>query len=171
MNDNNNRIAATIDAISDATGRFAAWLTFLMVAVTFVIVVLRYALDMGFIWLQESLTWLHAAVFMLGAAYTLKEDEHVRVDIFYREMSATRRAWVNLLGTVFFIFPVAAFLGIESWDYVRAAWTIGEVSRDAGGLPFPAIPLLKSLLVLMPVAVGLQGVALLLRSYAVFRGH
>lgn len=161
---NGNRLSSTLDSISLALGGFAAWLTLLMVCVTFVIVVMRYVFDVGFIWLQESLTWLHATVFMLGAAYTLQQDEHVRVDIFYREMSASRKAWVNALGVLLFIFPLCAFFLIESWDYVRAAWSMKEVSRDSGGLPYPAIPLLKSLLLLMPVTLALQGLSLLLGS-------
>ena len=87
-----------LDAVSIKVGHGVSWLTLLMVLVTFVIVVMRYVFDTGLIWLQESLTWMHAAVFMLGAAYTLQQEEHVRVDIFYREMSDRRRAWVNLLG-------------------------------------------------------------------------
>ena len=69
------RLAAAIDRLSIATGHLVSWLTLFMVIVTFVIVVLRYLLDSGFIWLQEGLTWMHAAVFMLGAAYTLQRDE------------------------------------------------------------------------------------------------
>ncbi len=168
---NNNSFANRLDAVSVATGRIAAWLTFLMVLVTLVIVVLRYVFDLGFIWLQESLIGLHAAVFMLGAAYTLQQDEHVRVDIFYRKMSVTRRAWVNGLGVLLFIVPLCVFLLLESWDYVSAAWAIREVSRDSGGLPYPAIPLLKSMLLLMPIAVGLQGLAILLRSFDTIRGR
>lgn len=167
----NNRLAIWLDSISIATGKAVAWLTFLMVLVTVVIVVLRYGFNLGFIWLQESLIGLHAIVFMLGAAYTLQQDEHVRVDIFYREMSAKRRAWVNGLGVLMFVFPLSVFLLVESWDYVSSAWKIGEVSRDSGGLPYPAIPLLKSMLLLMPVAVGLQGLAMLLRSLATIRGE
>lgn len=142
-----------------------------MVLLTLVIVVMRYAFDSGFIWLQEALVWLHGAVFMLGAAYTLQQDEHVRVDIFYREMSARRRAWANALGVLLFLWPICAFLLIESFDYVRAAWRLKEVSRDSGGLPYPAIPLLKSLLLLMPVAVALQGLAMLLRALRRIRGR
>ncbi len=153
-----------LDAINAAIGRFAAWLTLLMVIVTVVIVVMRYVFDAGFIWLQESLTWLHAAVFMLGAAYTLQQDDHVRVDIFYREMSTRRRAIVNTLGVLLFVFPMCAFLLVQSWDYVSASWSIREVSRDSGGLPYPAIPLLKSMLLLMPATVALQGLSLLLSS-------
>ena len=171
MSANDNAVSNAIDRLSVITGTAASWLTLLMVAVTFVIVVLRYAFDVGFIWLQETLTWMHAAVFMVGAAYTLQQDEHVRVDIFYREMSAVRRAWVNLLGVLIFVFPLGGFLLIESFEYVSSAWSIREVSRDSGGLPYPAIPLLKSMLLLMPVLISLQGLSLLLRSLVTLRGR
>lgn len=159
-----------LDSVSRATGRAAAWLTLTMVILTVVIVVMRYAFDAGFIWLQEALVWMHGAVFMLGAAYTLQQDEHVRVDIFYRKVSATGRAWVNALGVVLFLLPICGFLLFESFDYVRAAWRLSEVSRDSGGLPYPAIPLLKSLLLVMPLAVALQGMSMLVRALRTIRG-
>lgn len=160
-----------LDALSIRVGHAVSWLTFLMVIVTFVIVVLRYVFGMGLIWLQESLTWMHAAVFMLGAAYTLQQEDHVRVDIFYRKMSDKQRARVNLLGVLIFVFPMCAFFAYQSIDYVAASWSIREVSRNSGGLPYPAVPLLKSILVIMPVAVALQGLALLLRAAQVIRGR
>jgi TRAP-type mannitol/chloroaromatic compound transport system permease small subunit len=160
-----------IDRFNHATGEFVAWLTFSMVVVTCIIVVMRYAFDAGAIWLQQSLTWMHAVVFMLGAAYTLQDGGHVRVDIFYREMSDKHKAWVNLLGVLIFLFPLCFFFIHESLNYVLAAWKIGEISRDAGGLPFPAIPLLKSVLILMPVAVALQGLSMFLRSLQTIRGN
>lgn len=164
MSNNSGDISSYIDRLSIATGRAASWLTLAMVLVTFVIVVMRYVFDAGLIWLQESLTWLHAVVFMLGAAYTLQQEEHVRVDIFYRDMSDRRRAWVNLLGVLFFVFPMCGFFVWAAWEYVVASWAIGEVSRNAGGLPFPFVPLLKSVLIVMPLAVALQGASLMLRS-------
>lgn len=160
-----------LDAFSIRVGHAVSWLTLLMVIVTFVIVVLRYVFGTGLIWLQESLTWMHAAVFMLGAAYTLQREEHVRVDIFYRKMSEQQRAWVNLLGVLVFIFPMCAFFVYQSIDYVAASWSLREVSRNSGGLSYPAVPLLKSVLVIMPVAVALQGLALLLRAAQVIRGR
>ena len=160
-----------IDKISIATGRAASWLTLAMVLMTVLIVVLRYAFDTGVIWMQESLTWMHAAVFMLGAAYTLQEDGHVRVDIFYREMSDRRKAWVDLIGVLVFLFPLCGFFVYASFDYVVAAWSIGEISRNAGGLPYPAIPLLKSILILMPVAIMLQGLSILLRCLQTIRAN
>jgi TRAP-type mannitol/chloroaromatic compound transport system permease small subunit len=159
-----------LERINVIVGRTVSWLTVVMVIATFFIVVMRYLFDSGWIWLQETVTWMHAAVFMLGAAYTLQDDGHVRVDIFYREMNARRKAWVNLLGVLIFLFPLCGFFIYESFNYVLAAWKIGEVSRDAGGLPFPAIPLLKSILVLMPAAVMLQGVSMVLRSLQTIRG-
>lgn len=162
-------IASAIDRFSIATGHLVSWLTLFMVVVTFVIVVLRYILDSGFIWLQESLTWMHASVFMLGAAYTLQREEHVRVDIFYREASEKKQALVNLLGVMFFLLPFCGFLVFASFDYAAASWRVAETSRNSGGLPYPAVPLLKSVMLVMPVLVGVQGVALILRSVATLR--
>lgn len=170
MTESNNSLSRILDRISIATGRATAWLTLLMVLIAVLIVILRYAFDIGAIWLQQSLTWMHAAVFMLGAAYTLQDDGHVRVDIFYRDMSDRNKAWVNLFGVLLFLFPLCGFFLFESFNYVFAAWQLGEVSRDAGGLPYPAIPLLKSILILMPLAVALQGLSMLLNSaYTLFR--
>lgn len=158
-----------LDAISQGVGRAVSWLTLLMVIVTFVIVVMRYMFGTGLIWLQESVTWMHAVVFMLGAAYTLQQEAHVRVDIFYRQMTDKHRAWVNLLGVLIFIFPMCGFFVYASIDYVAAAWSIREVSRNSGGLPYPFVPLLKSALIIMPVAVALQGLSLMLRAAWVIR--
>ena len=153
-----------LDRISVFSGKATAWLTFFMVIITFVVVVMRYVFDAGLIWLQESVVWMHAVVFMVGAAYTLQQEEHVRVDIFYRTMSAARRALVDAIGVVIFLWPLCLFLGWKSFDFVAASWSLREASRESGGLPYPLIPLLKSVLLLMPVAVAMQGFALLLRS-------
>jgi len=153
------KLRQLLEGFSEFTGAVIAWLTITMVVATFIIVVLRYAFGIGWIWTQESVTWMHAAVFMLGAAYTLKRDEHVRVDIFYRRMPARQQAIVDLLGTLIFLFPMGVFLVISSWDYVYASWIIREASHEAGGLPYPFVPILKSLI---PVTAGmliLQGVA------------
>ena len=159
-----NRLILAINAVNRGIGEAVSWLTLAMVLFTSAIVVLRYAFGIGPIWLQESVTWMHAAVFMLGGAYALQRDEHVRVDIFYRGMTPARRASVDCLGVLLFLLPLCAFILYESWDYVAASWSIRESSRDAGGLPFPLIPLLKSILVAMPVLVALQGLSLLLTS-------
>ena len=142
-----------------------------MVIITFVIVVMRYVFDAGLIWLQESVIWMHATVFMVGAAYTLRHEEHVRVDVFYRNMSERRRAWVDAIGVLLFLLPLCGFLAIKSFDFAITSWSMHEASRESGGLPYPVLPLVKSVLIIMPVAVGLQGLALLQRSIACLRSR
>ena len=171
MTDESTEAHSVLDRISIATGRAASWLTLAMVLGTFVVVVFRYAFDTGLLWLQESVTWMHAMVFMLGASYTLQQEGHVRVDIFYRRITEGRKAIVNLLGIIFFIVPLCIFFIVECFEYVQISWRIREVSRDAGGLPYPAIPLMKSALLLMPVAILLQSLSLATRSLAQIRGR
>lgn len=167
---NNNRINR-LDRFSELTGQLTAWLTLLMVIVTFVVVVMRYLFDAGLIWMQESVVWMHAFVFMIGAAYTLQRDEHVRVDIFYREMNSRGRAWIDLLGVLIFLLPLCIFLALKAWDFVAFSWVLAETSRESGGLPYPLLPMLKTVLILMPAAVGLQGVSLALKSLRTIRGR
>ena len=165
------RLRDLLERFSELTGACIAWLTILMVLGTFVVVVLRYAFDLGWIAMQESITWMHAAVFMLGAAYTLKEDEHVRVDIFYRRMPGKRRAIVDLAGTLVFLLPVSIFLAMSSWDYVATSWAIQESSREAGGLPYPFVPVLKSLMPATAALLILQGIANLITATLVATGR
>jgi len=159
-----------LDRISTALGQATAWLTLFMVVITFVVVVMRYVFDAGLIWVQESVVWMHAMVFMLGSAYTLKSEEHVRVDVFYRTMGERRRAWVDLVGILIFLLPLCLFLAWKSFDFVTQSWSLKEASRESGGLPYPFIPILKSVLLLMPLTVALQGVSLFLSSLRTLRG-
>ena len=161
--------SSLIDRFSTLTGHLVSWLTLAMVIVTFVVVVLRYVFDAGQIWLQESVTWMHAVVFMLGAAYTLREEDHVRVDIFYRGMSAKRRAWVDLLGVILFLLPLCGFIAWESLGFVETSFTLRDASRESGGMPYPMLPLLKTVLIVMPIALSLQGISLALRSLRTIR--
>ena len=160
-----------INRLSELSGRAIAWLTLVMVIVTVVVVVLRYLFDTGWIWLQESITWMHAAVFMLGAAYTLRRDEHVRVDIFYREMSPRRQALIGIAGSLLFLLPVCFFIALSSLDYVASSWAVKEASREAGGLPYPLVPILKSLIPLTALLVALQALADLLRDILIVTGR
>jgi len=129
-------------------GKAVAWLTVVMVLLTFTIVVLRYGFNLGWIWLQESLTYLHVMVFSVAAAWTLQQDGHVRVDIFYARMTVKHRAMVNLLGSLLFLVPFCIFILIIAWPYVSYSWKLLETSREAGGLPL--VFLLKSLIIVMP---------------------
>jgi TRAP-type mannitol/chloroaromatic compound transport system permease small subunit len=162
------RLARYLSAISEWIGRGISWLTLFMVLTTFGIVVLRYGFGIGSIAAQEAVIYMHALVFLLGAAYTLKHDGHVRVDIFYRDMSKRRRAWVDLLGTVFLLIPVCVFILWTSWEYVAASWALREGSRETSGLP--GVYLLKTAIPLMAVLLLLQGLALGARALLVLAG-
>lgn len=164
-----SRLADRIARFSEATGSLIAWLTLPMVVATFLIALLRYVFAQNWIWMQELVVWMHAIVFMLAAAYTLNADEHVRVDIFYRQFSKRRRAWVDLIGTLVFLLPVSLLLTYTSFDYVVTSWSIGEGSRESGGLPFPFVPALKTAIPVAFVLVAIQGVAIAANAYTVLR--
>jgi TRAP-type mannitol/chloroaromatic compound transport system permease small subunit len=163
-------LSDALQRISEVTGTAIAWLTVPMVIGTFVVVVLRYAFDLGFIWMQEGVVWLHAAVFMLAAAYTLKHDEHVRVDILYRRMAPKRRALVDVLGILLLLLPMSIFILSASWEYVTVSWQIREGSREAGGLPYPFVPLLKSTIPLTSLLLVIEGAAELIKRILVLLG-
>jgi len=151
-----------------AIGRAVAWLTLAMVLLTFGIVVLRYGFSLGWIWLQETVTYMHAVVFMAAAGWTLQEDGHVRVDIFYRDLPARRQAAVNLAGTILFVAPLCVFLFLVGWDYVASSWKLMEKSREAGGVPL--VYLLKTLILVLPALLLLQSIPGAFRSLAALRG-
>ena len=163
-----NGLTAFFDRLNEQVGRVIAWLTLLMVLITFLVVVLRYGFDWGSIAMQESALYLHALVFMAGAAYTLRHDEHVRVDIFYSRMPARKKAWVDLLGTVFLLIPFCLFMLWTGWPYVVKAWAVLEGSPEAGGLPLVFV--LKSFIILMAVLLLLQGISLIARNLTVIQG-
>lgn len=151
-----------IDAFTDRCGRLLAWLALAMALLVAFVVVLRYGFNIGSIAAQEAVTYLHGALFLLGAAYALKTGAHVRVDIFYRNFSARSRAWVNSLGGIVFLLPLCAFIMASSWDYVSESWAMRESSPEPGGIP--AVFLLKTLIPVAAITLALQGVAEVLRS-------
>jgi TRAP-type mannitol/chloroaromatic compound transport system permease small subunit len=156
------RIAGAIELAIAAIGRAAAWCCLYVVLVEFAVVVMRYALGIGSIKLQESVIYAHAGLFMLAAAWTLQVEGHVRVDIFYAQARPHVRALVDLIGAVVFLLPFAAVLGLLSVPYVERSWAIFERSREASGLPF--VYLLKTLIPLFALLIGLQGVAQAIRA-------
>lgn len=156
------KLIKPVDRFSDFTGRLVAWLTLVMGLVMGLVVVTRYVFQINSIALQESVIYMHSAVFLLGAAYTLKHEGHVRVDIFYRRFSPLHRAWVNSLGALLFLLPICGFLLFSSWHFVATSWRIGEVSTEPGGIP--AVFLLKTLIPVAAVTLALQGIAEVLRS-------
>ena len=164
------KLAGAAERMIVRIGEAAAWMTFVMAVITCSVAVLRYGLSLGWIWLQETITWMHAAVFLLAAGYTLARDEHVRVDIFYRDLGAKRQALVNLGGCVVFLLPLSVCLVAGSLDYVLTSWRIAESSREAGGLVFPFPSLLKTLIPATGALLGLQAGVICLRSVATLLG-
>ena len=145
-----------------------AWATVVLMLLTFVLVAARYLFAFGSIAGQELTLWIHAAVFMLGAAVALRAGKHVRVDVFYHRAGPRAQAWVDLVGLLLLVIPFAAFMGWISLDYVQASWQIGESSREPGGLK--ALYLLKSLIPLTAVLLIVQALAECARALAQLRG-
>jgi len=164
--------AHRIDRFNEWAGRGLYWLTLLMVVVGALNAVMR-TLDQytGFelssnMWIE--LQWyVFSLIFLLGAAYTLKHDDHVRVDVLYGQLSRRGKAWINVVGTVLLLIPFCVVVLWMSIPFVTASWEIFEASPDPGGLPrYP----IKTVIPLALVLVLLQGVSLVIREVAVLRG-
>jgi TRAP-type mannitol/chloroaromatic compound transport system permease small subunit len=165
------RLISRIETLTEWSGRATSWLVLGMVLVIGYDVAMRYLFQAGSVGLQELEWHLFAALFLLGAAYTFKHDGHVRVDIFYHShhMDARRRAWVDLLGGLFFLLPFCLLIIVSSAPFVETAFTIGEGSPDPGGLPYRF--LLKAAIPLGFSLVLLQGIAHMLRSVQTLFGQ
>jgi len=128
-----------------------------MVLLTFAVVAARYLFHAGSIATQELVMYLHGSVFMLGIAYTLKEKGHVRVDVLYENFSEKTKAIVEIFGTILFLIPISLVILLVSIDYVQFAWNVREASADPGGLQ--GVFLLKTLIPIMAILLGLQGLS------------
>ena len=151
-----------IDSLNESLGRWISWLALAMVLIMGLIVVLRYALQVGSIALQESVMYLNALIFTFGAAFTLKQQGHVRVDVFYNRLSPSARGLIDLLGTGIFLTLTAGFIIWASWDYVAVSWRIREGSAESSGLPY--VYLLKASLLVLPLLLIIQGIAEAMKS-------
>ena len=159
----------TIDQLNDLTGRLVSWITLLMVIVTCAVVLARYVFGVGSIALQESVMYMHGIVFMLGIAFTLKEQGHVRVDVLHEKFSRRTRTLIDIAGTVLFLLPVSIFILLTSLDYVSFAWSFRESSAQPGGLP--GVFLVKTLIPVMAALLALQGIAEILRGIVSLAGQ
>lgn len=155
-------VVVWIDRINNFVGQAVSYLTVLMVINVFLVVVLRYVFSISFIWMQESYTWMHGTVFMLGAGYTLLHNGHVRIDVFYRTASPRYQAVVDLLGSTILMLPLLWVTWDRALPMVQRSWRLYEKSAEAGGLP--GLFLLKSVILVFCVLFALQGISLALRS-------
>lgn len=158
-------IERNIGRLSGAAGRLAGWLCLAMILVVFYDVVMRYAFSAGSVAMQELEWHLFASMFLLGAAYTMREDGNVRVDIFYAKMTARKAALVNIAGTILFVFPMCLLIIYSSYDFVGYSYRIGEVSPDPGGLSYRF--LIKAVLPVAFALVFLQGIGVILSNLPV----
>ena len=149
------------------TGKICSWFVALMVLVTCLVVVMRYGLDMGSVFLQDVVLYLHGGLFLLGAAFALKREAHVRVDIFYRNFSTSKKAIVDLLGNLIFLQPICWTILLYSWGYVEFSWRIMEVSPEPDGLPFVYVQ--KSLLIVVAILLALQSISEILKSLLIIK--
>lgn len=155
------RLIHAVETANKWLGKTVSWCVLIMMMCQVFSVLSRYVFSYGVISIQEVVVYGHALLFMLGSAYLLQVNQHVRVDIFYNLFSPKQRRWVDIISLLFFILPVAMVILWVALPYVTRAWGVLEGSPQAGGLP--AIYLLKSAIIVFAVSVGLQAMATLLR--------
>jgi len=153
---------ARLESVNAGIGAAVRWLALFMVLLQFAVVVLRYVFGISYIFLNEGVLYMHAALFMLGAGYTLLVDAHVRVDIFYSRLSARGRAVIDLIGALGFLLPSMLVVAWFTWPSVRNSWAVIEGPISVGGIP--ASFLLKSLIPAFCVLLIVQGLACTLRD-------
>ena len=138
-----------------------------MVLFTCGVVAARYIFNFGSIGMQELVMYLHGCVFMIGIAFTLKEKGHVRVDVLHERFSEKNKAIIDIIGALLFLMPFCLFIFFVSLEYVRFAWSVQESSPDPGGLP--GVFLLKTLIPIMAILVGFQGISETLKNFSRLR--
>lgn len=161
-------LARRIDAFQDLFGRAVSWLMLLMVLVVFTDVILRYVLNMSFVFTQELEWHLFGMVYLLAAGYTMLYDEHVRVDILYSRWSPRRKAWTDFVLYLIFFYPAAIMILITTWPFVKSSILVLEGSPDPGGIPLRF--LLKSVIIIGFLLLVLQAFSQTIKSYFVARG-
>ena len=156
------KIASALNTINQWIGRAVSWLTFTLVLITAWDVLARYFFKSGSVALQELEWHVFSVIFLLSAGYTLQQDGHVRVDIFYSNLSARGKAIIDLAGSLLFLLPFCLLIIISSKGFVMSSWSTGEGSGDPGGLP--ARYILKAMIPTGFLLLALQGISLSLQS-------
>ena len=149
-------------------GRSVAWLTLALVLLTFLIVVLRYLFNVGSVALQESLLYLHSLIFLMGAAYTLRHDSHVRVDIFREMLSHRKQAWFELCGLILFAIPYLSLITYFAIRFVLLSFSQGEGSESLTGIGMRYI--IKAAMVFGFLLLWAAFIATMLRLFAYLFG-
>ncbi len=163
------KISRAIDAFTEVIGLGVAWLTTALVLNVFYDVIMRYVFHHGNIAVQEMEWHIFSVIFLIGAAWTLKEDGHVRVDILYTKFSTKQKAWVDFVCTFIFLIPFCIIVIYASLSFIEASWAVREVSPDPGGLPGRYI--LKSMIPLGFVLLIIQGISQAIKNFLVIAGQ
>lgn len=158
----------TVDRINIWVGVVSRWLILACVAICAATALLRYALNTGYVWMQQSYVVCYALVFLLLAGYAYLRDQHVRVDILFARMDRRRRAWVEVAGILVFLLPWVVVLAIAATPFILGAWRTLEGSAEAGGLP--GIFLLKTVIWLFCGLLGAQALSQLVKNGFVLAG-
>ena len=163
------RVVNAIDWINRWVGRVVAWLTLATVLICGAVVLLRYSVGMGRVWMQELYVWTHAMTFLLAAGFAYLLNAHVRVDIIYARLGPRGKAWIDLFGVIFLLMPWLARLAYTSGTYVTNSWQTGEISVQSDGMP--GMYVLKSALLGFVLLLALQGLAWIGRCILVLNGR
>lgn len=158
---------AWIDRFTLGLGRLNSWVILGMVVGTALVAVLRYLFNLGWVWMQDLMIYLHALFFLGAVSFGLLRGGHVRVDLWYHTASPKAQARVDLLGCLGLLVPFCLLILYQSFPYVAASWSVFEGSSETGGMP--GVFLLKSLLLLFPVTLLLQGLSQSLKAILVLR--
>ncbi len=161
------RLAVNLEQFSEFTGKMVSWLVLILVLLVTYDVAMRYLFLSGSIALQEMEWHLFSLIFLIGSAYTLKHDDHVRLDLFYKSkfMNDARRAWINLIGSLFLLLPFCILIIATAWPFVVQSFVHLEGSPDPGGLSYRWI--LKASIVLGFSLLLLQGLADVIKNLSI----
>lgn len=162
------RLSRVIDALNERVGHLVYWLVLVAVIVSAGNASVRYAFDRSSNGWLELQWYLFSAVFLLAAGYTLKHNEHVRIDVVNSHLPARVRAWIDLLGGVFFLMPMALVIMVLSWPMFVDSFELDEYSGDAGGLLRWPVKLLIPVGFLL---LSLQGVSEIIKRIAFLLGR
>jgi TRAP-type mannitol/chloroaromatic compound transport system permease small subunit len=162
------RLSQFIDTVNEKIGVIADWMIVLSCLISAGNAMVRYAFDMSSnAWLEVQ-WYMFAVAVMFGASYTLKRNEHVRVDIFYMQLSERGQQWLDMIGTIVFLLPVCLLLGWLSWPFFMQSYAVGEISGNAGGLIRWPIKLVMPLGFLL---LAIQGVSEIIKRAAALKGY
>lgn len=159
------RYLTWIDSLNRAAGRLAGWFLLAMVLIQVLVVLLRYVFNLGYLWMQESVLYLHVGLALFAAGFALLNNVHVRVDVFYQTAAPRMKALIDVIGSLVFLLPLCVLIFWKSLPFVAASWSVLEGSAQPSGLP--AVFLLKTSILCFALLLGLQGLAFAVRAFDV----